>query len=103
MPTLVGFKQEAPQAGAALKAGRHCHVQMLAGMQYEARDMGWQLLQSTEVWQGKAQVLKLLQPHECLPKDHRLRGVPPQVQRPQLRKTLAAHETKCRKAKLQAI
>ena len=99
MPTLISSKREAPQAGAALKTGHCCHVQMLGGLQDEVRDMGGQLLHSTEVWQDKAQGRKLLQPHECPPKSHGLRGDPTQVQKSQPRKTLAAHETKCGKAK----
>ena len=91
VPTLVGSKHEAPQAGAAQKAGR-CHVKMLSGMQDEVRDMEGQLLHSTKVWQDKEHGLKLLQPLECLPNPQGLRGVPPQVQKPQLRETLAAHE-----------
>ena len=46
--------------------------------------MGWQLLQSTAVSQVQAHVLKLRQPCECVPKHHRLRGGPTQVQRSQL-------------------
>ena len=97
VPTLVNFKHKAPQAGAALKAGHRCHVQMPAGIQDEVCDMGWQLLHSAEVLQGKAHGLELPQPHECLPKPHGLRGVPVQVQKSQLRKTLAAHVTKCKR------